>query len=209
MCADASGARTEFRVDNGRLNVADNQVFQRDPINLIRYFRALEETQSFMHPEALRLVRASIKRIDDTVRNDAEANRIFVDLILVSSNPESVLRRMNEAGVLGRFIPEFGKVVSMMQYNMYHHYTVDEHLLRTVGEVTAIEQGTDATSLPLSTKLVKTLQSRRVLFIAALLHDIAKGQDGDHSILGAEVARRSVPAIWPGRGRDRYRRLVD
>ncbi|MEQ1648375.1 MAG: [protein-PII] uridylyltransferase [Hyphomicrobiaceae bacterium] len=185
--------RTDFRVDNGRLNVADAEVFQRDPINLIRYFRALEETQSFMHPEPLRLMRASIKRIDDRVRNDPEANRIFIELLLSSSAPESMLRRMNEAGVLGRFIPEFGKVVSMMQYNMYHHYTVDEHLLRTVGEVTAIERGTDSTSLPLSTVLVKTLQSRRVLFVAAFLHDIAKGQDGDHSILGAGVARRLCP----------------
>ncbi len=186
-------ARTDFRVDNGRLNVADVQVFQRDPVNLIRYFRTLEETQSFIHPETLRIMRASIKRIDDNVRLDAEANRIFIDLMLTSSNPETVLRRMNEAGVLGRFIPEFGKVVSMMQYNMYHHYTVDEHLLRTVGEVTAIEKGTDASSLPLSTKLIKTLQSRRVLFVAALLHDIAKGLEGDHSILGAEIARRLCP----------------
>lgn len=100
---------------------------------------------------------------------------------------------MNEAGVLGRFIPEFGKVVSMMQYNMYHHYTVDEHLVRTVGEISAIEHGVDSDSLPLSTKLFAQVHSRRVLFVAAFLHDIAKGSDGDHSIVGAQIARKLCP----------------
>lgn len=187
--------KTEFRIDNGRLNISDPDVFKRDPLNLIRYYRVLEETQAFTHPEALRKIRSSVKLIDERVRNDPEANRIFLELLTKTANPEGVLRRMNEAGVLGRFIPAFGKVVSMMQYNMYHHYTVDEHLVRTVGEVAAIEQGKDAAALPLSVKLIKTIQNRRVLFVAALLHDISKGQDGDHSILGAEVARKLCPRL--------------
>ena len=185
--------RTEFRIENGRLTVPDAQVFQRDPVNLIRYFREVEETKAFVHPDAARLIRASLRLIDDKLRNDAEANRIFLELLTSESEPADALRRMNEAGVLGRFVPEFGKVVSMMQYNMYHHFTVDEHLVRTVGEMSAIEHRTDADALPLSTKLVMQIHNRRVLYVAAFLHDIAKGSDGDHSIVGAAIARKLCP----------------
>ena len=185
--------RTEFRIENGRLTVADSLVFERDPVNLIRFFREVEETKAFVHPDAARLIRASLRLIDENLRHDPEANRIFLDLLCSETNPEDALRRMNEAGVLGRFVPEFGKVVSMMQYNMYHHYTVDEHLLRTVGEISSIEHAASADMLPLSTTLIKQIQSRRVLYVAAFLHDIAKGADGDHSILGAAIARKLGP----------------
>ena len=187
--------RTDFKIENGRLSVTDNQVFARDPVNLIRFFREVEETQAFVHPDAARLIRASLREIDEPLRNDPEANRIFLDLLTSENNPEGALRRMNGAGVLGRFVPDFGKVVSMMQYNMYHHYTVDEHLLRTVGELSAIEHGAAVDALPLSTTLIKQIQNRRALYVAAFLHDIAKGADGDHSIIGAEVARRFGPRL--------------
>ena len=186
---------TEFRIDNGRLNVSGPDVFKRDPVNLIRFFAKAEETATFFHPEAVRLLRSSLRLIDDRLRSDSEANRTFLELVTSQTNPEGTLRRMNEAGVLGRFIPEFGKVVSMMQFNMYHHYTVDEHLLRTVGELSSIEAGTAAGALPLSTAIFKTIQNRRALFVAALLHDIAKGQPQDHSILGAAYARKLCPRI--------------
>ena len=185
--------RTEFRIENGRLTVPDAQVFKRDPVNLIRYFREVEETKAFVHPDAARLIRTSLRLIDEKLRNDAEANRIFLDLLTSENDPADALRRMNEAGVLGRFVPEFGKVVSMMQYNMYHHFTVDEHLVRTVGEISAIEHGADAESLPLSTQLFAKISNRRVLYVAAFLHDIAKGSDGDHSLLGAATARKLCP----------------
>ncbi len=185
--------RTEFRVENGRLTIPDSKVFARDPVNFIRFFREVEETKAFLHPDAARLIRVSLRLIDDHLRNDPEANRIFLDLLLSQNDPESALRSMNETGVLGRFVPEFGKVVSMMQYNMYHHFTVDEHLLRTVGELSRIEHGTVSDTLPLSTTLIKQVQSRRVLYVSAFLHDIAKGMDGDHSIFGAEIARRLGP----------------
>src|SRR5262249_25481280 len=104
---------TDFRVVNGRLNVADNKVFERDPVNLIRFFARAEEIQAFFHPDAVRLLRASLRLIDGRLRQDKEANRIFLQLLTAETNPEATLRRMNEAGVLGRFIPDFGKVVSM------------------------------------------------------------------------------------------------
>ena len=183
----------DFRIDNGRLNVADAEVFKRDPVNLVRFFARAEETGAFFHPDAVRLLRRSLRLIDDKLRNDAEANRIFLDMLCSDKNPEATLRRMNEAGVLGRFVPEFGKVVSMMQFNMYHHFTVDEHLIRTVGMLSDIEHGMAAEPHPLATSIFKTIQNRRALYVAAFLHDIAKGRTEDHSLMGTRIARALCP----------------
>ncbi|MGQ0457352.1 MAG: [protein-PII] uridylyltransferase [Hyphomicrobium sp.] len=187
--------KTGFRIDNDRLNVADPEVFERDPVNLIRFFAQAEMTSGFLHPDAIRLLRHSLRLIDDALRADTEANRLFLELLVVSPNPELALRRMNEAGVLGRFIPDFGRIVAMMQFNMYHHYTVDEHLLRTVGNLRAVEKGEAAQELPLSSVLINSIQNRRALFVAAFLHDIGKGRREDHSIVGARIARRLCPRL--------------
>lgn len=186
-------ARTDFRIDNGRINLADKDVFERDPVNLLRFFAYAEQTESYLHPDAIRQLRRSHRLITEKLRNDPEANRIFVDLLTGTGQPERVLRRMNEAGVLGRFIPKFGRVVGMMQFNMYHHFTVDEHLIRTVGGLTEIEHGGVAADLPLSTQLFKTIKNRRVLYVAAFLHDIGKGRIEDHSLVGARIARELCP----------------
>ncbi len=162
---------------------------------LIRFFAQAEQTDAFLHPDAIRLLRHSQRLIDDKLRSDPEANRIFLEMLTGKVNPEATLRRMNEAGVLGRFIPDFGRVVAMMQFNMYHHYTVDEHLIRTVGGLTDIERGGLGKELPLSTTLIKTIQNRRVLYVAAFLHDVGKGRVEDHSIVGARIARDLCPRL--------------
>ena len=185
--------RTDFRIDNDRLNVADADVFKRDPVNLIRFFAEASQTNSFLHPDAIRLLRQSLRLIDDNLRANPDANRIFIELLTRDSGAEMSLRRMNEAGVLGRFVPEFGRVVAMTQFNMYHSYTVDEHLIRTIGMLTDIERGGASRELPLSTEIIKTIQNRRALFVAAFLHDIGKGHEEDHSAIGAQVARRLGP----------------
>ncbi len=187
--------KTDFRIDNDRLNVADGDVFKRDPINLIRFFTQAEAAGGFLHPDAIRVLRRSLKLVDTDLRHDPEANRLFLQLLTASENPEGALRRMNDAGVLGRFVPEFGRVVAMMQFNMYHHYTVDEHLLRTVGNLIAVEKGEVAKELPLSTEIIRTIQNRRALFVAAFLHDVGKGRIEDHSIVGARVARSLCPRL--------------
>lgn len=185
--------KTDFRIDNDRLNVANPNVFKNDPVNLIRFFANAESTLTFLHPDAIRLLRSSLHLIDDDLRNNPEANRIFLQLLTSKDHPAAILRRMNEAGVLGRFVPEFGQVVAMMQFNMYHHFTVDEHLLRTVEMLTNVEQGGLEEQVPLSSQLIKTIHHRRALFVAAFLHDIGKGRDEDHSILGARIAAELCP----------------
>jgi [protein-PII] uridylyltransferase len=184
-----------FRIEGGRVNISDDQVFARDPINLLRLFAIAESKDVEIHPDALKLVRSSLPLIDKTLCANPEANRLFLDLLTESRDPETILRLMNEAGVLGRFIPEFGRIVALMQFNMYHHYTVDEHLIRTVGILAEIERGALAGEHPLSTKIFPTLTSRRALYVAVLLHDVAKGRGEDHSQAGAKIARALGPRL--------------
>lgn len=186
---------SDFRIDNGRINAVNAKVFERDPVNLIRLFWLAERNKVLFHPEVIRLVRASLKLIDKKLRRNKDANAIFLKLLTSKSNPETALRRMNEAGVLGRFIPSFGRVVSMMQFNMYHHFTVDEHLIRAMGILSDIEHGLCEDELPLSTEIFGSIENRRALYVAVLLHDIAKGREEDHSIAGARLARRICPRL--------------
>ena len=183
----------DFRIDNDRVNVSAPDVFARDPVNLIRLFWLADRSGLPIHPEATRLVTQSLKRIDAKLRVSPEANRLFMEVLTSRRSPETALRRMNEAGVLAKFIPEFGRVVGLMQFSMYHHYTVDEHLLRTVGILSQIEAGRLREDLPLVSDILPSTTHRSALYVAAFLHDIAKGRKEDHSIAGAEVARKLAP----------------
>ncbi len=179
-----------FKLDHGRLNYADEKQFLLDPLNILRLFEEGLRTHILLHPDAMRAVAANLDLIDDQVRSDPEAMRIFLDLLLKHGNPERSLRRMNELGVLAAFIPEFAPVVAMMQFNVYHHYTVDEHLIQCVAALSAIERGDQTDDLPTVSRIMHGKINRRVIYLAVLLHDIGKGRAEDHSILGARLARR-------------------
>ncbi|WP_428643574.1 [protein-PII] uridylyltransferase [Roseibium sp.] len=182
-----------FVVENNRLNVTADTLFENDPTNLLRVFQISDKHDYNMHPRLTRQIRHSLKLVDANLRNDPEANRLFLSILTSRNFPEKTLRKMNETGLLGRFVPEFGKVVAMMQFNMYHHYTVDEHLIRSIGVLAAIERGDSGDDHPLATDIILTLQNRKVLFVAMFLHDIAKGRPEDHSVAGARVARKICP----------------
>jgi [protein-PII] uridylyltransferase len=185
----------DFIVDNNRINLAAPDVFKHDPVNLIRIFRLAQKNNLAFHPDAMRTVTRSLKLVNAALRENPEANRLFME-ILTSNDAETVLRRMNETGVLGHFIRAFGKIVSMMQFNMYHHYTVDEHLLRCVGYLQDIERGGNE-EFTVASDLMRKIrpEHRAVIYITTLLHDIAKGRPEDHSIAGAKVARRLCPRL--------------
>ncbi|MGE0230250.1 MAG: [protein-PII] uridylyltransferase [Flavobacteriaceae bacterium] len=189
----AIGGNTDFVNDGDRLNVADDQVFERDPVNLIRLFHFADKSNLVFHPDALKLAHRSLRLIDRKLREDEEANRLFVEIVSSKRDPEVVLRRMNEAGVLGRFVPDFGKIVALAQFNMYHHYTVDEHLIRSVGVLSDIEAGRHENDHPLADELIRSIDRREILYVTMLLHDIAKGRPEDHSIAGARIARKLCP----------------
>jgi [protein-PII] uridylyltransferase len=185
----------DFVIETNRVTVANERVFETDPVNLIRIFWLADRNSLDIHPDATRLVTLSLRRIDARLRADSTANELFFDILASRNNPEIILRRMNEAGVLGRFIPDFGRVVAMMQFNMYHHYTVDEHTLRAIGALADIEAGRLKTEHPVSTEILPTIAHRRALYLAVFLHDIAKGRPEDHSVAGAEIARKIGPRL--------------
>ena len=183
----------DFIIDNNRITLAAPDVFKADPVNFIRIFRLAQKNNLAFHPDAMRVVTRSLNLITQKLRETPEANKLFME-ILTSNDAETVLRRMNETGVLGRFIRAFGKIVSMMQFNMYHHYTVDEHLLRCVGILQDIERG-GIDEFAVASDLMRKIrpEHRAVIYITTLLHDIAKGRPEDHSIAGAKIARRLCP----------------
>ena len=185
--------RKEYRVVHGRLTVRDPEAFLADKLNLLRIFSEGLRTGHLLHPDAMRLVAANLHLIDREMRESREANRIFLDMMLKQGNPERALRRMNELGVLAAFIPDFEPIVAMMQFNVYHHYTVDEHTIQTIKTLAQIERGELVEELPIVSSILQGEFNRKVLYVALLLHDIGKGRPEDHSVLGAQIARRLGP----------------
>jgi [protein-PII] uridylyltransferase len=182
-------------LDRGRLALPSDGFFREDPVRLIQIFALADKYQLEIHPLAMRAANRDAKLIDNQVRGDPRANALFLDVLTSPRDPETVLRWMNEAGVFGRFIPDFGRVVAQMQFDMYHHYTVDEHSIRAIGLLSRIERGELQEDHPLSSAILKRISSRRALYVAVLLHDIAKGRGGDHSVLGEEVAHALCPRL--------------
>jgi [protein-PII] uridylyltransferase len=184
-----------YQVVNNRLTVTDEDAFLSDKLNLLRLFEEVLRTGMLIHPDAMRLVKSNLDLIDNDMRTTPEAQRIFLDLMLKHGNPERALRRMNELGVLGAFIPEFENIVAMMQFNMYHSYTVDEHTIQCITNLAQIERGELVEDLPLVSSILEKGVNRKVLYVALLLHDIAKGRPEDHSILGAQMVRKIAPRL--------------
>jgi [protein-PII] uridylyltransferase len=184
-----------YRLVHNRLSIENPEAFLADPLNLLRIFEEGLRTGYLLHPDAMRLLAANLDRIDDTVRADPEAARIFFDTLLKHANPERALRRMNELGVLAAYIPEFAPIVAMMQFNMYHSYTVDEHTIQCISILAQIERGELVEELPIASRILKGEVNRRVLYLALLLHDAGKGREEDHSVVGAQIARKVAPRL--------------
>ncbi len=182
-----------YEIRQNRLAIADPDSFFTDPVNILRIFEEALRTGYLLHPDAMRIIKANLSLLDKTVRSNKEANRIFFDTLLKHGNPERALRRMNELGVLGTLIPEFQKIVAMMQFNVYHQYTVDEHIIQCISNLAQIERGELVESLPVASRILKGGVDRKVLYTAMLLHDIGKGRPEDHSVVGAQIARRVAP----------------
>src|SRR5438045_6575558 len=121
-----------FRIDGERLAAATPDAFEKDPVAILRLFHVAQENGLDIHPATLRLITQNI-RLVDRLRNDPEANRLFMEMLTSRHDPETTLRRLNEAGVFGRFVPDFGRVVAQTQHDMYHPYPADEHTIRAIG----------------------------------------------------------------------------
>lgn len=184
---------TPFLIEAGRISVEDGSIFQDDPVNMIRLFVEAERQDVDIHPDALSDVTRNLRLITADLRKSDPARNAFLDALLSGSLPGRTLMRMNEAGVLGKLVPEFGGIVAQTQFNMYHHYTVDEHTLRAVATISDIEHGR-ASDHPLPTKIFGEIEGRRALYLAMLLHDTGKGL-GDQQVEGMKTARRACKRL--------------
>ncbi len=184
-----------FVLDRGRIALPSDDWFQQDPVRLIEMFALGDQHNFEIHPQAMRAANRDSKLIDNNVRNDKRANELFMQVLTSKNHAEAMLRAMNEATVFGRFVPDFGRVVAQMQFDMYHHYTVDEHSIHAIGLMAKIEAGEFNDDHPLVSAIMKQIVSRRALYCSVLLHDIAKGRGGNHSVLGAEVALKLCPRL--------------
>lgn len=182
-------AETGFMIEAGRVNITGEAVMSDDPLNMIRLFTIARREGKDIHPAALTALTRNLRLLNEAVRTSPEAQALILDAVLAGDDPGHVLRRMNEAGVLGRAIPEFGAIVAQTQFNMYHHYTVDEHTLRAVDIIADLEHGRGAIA-PLATELFGQIENRRALYLAMLLHDTGKGK-GDQQEAGMRTARQA------------------
>ncbi len=184
-----------YRVARGRIAAPRDDWFAEAPIRLLEIFVLADSERLEIHPATMRIIGRDARLIDGSVRRDPAANALFMELLTSRNDPETVLRWLNEAGVFGRFVPEFGRVNAQMQFDMYHHYTVDEHTIRAIGLLAQIEKGDLVKELPRASEIIGKVQSRGALYVAVLLHDIAKGRGGDHSVLGADIALKLCPRL--------------
>jgi [protein-PII] uridylyltransferase len=178
-----------FHIDGGRLNVDSIAVFEQDPVNLLRLFLIADRRDLDLHPDAFTAATRSLTLITSKMRRDPEAARVFLDTLARGKSTYRTLTLMNEAGVLGRYVTEFGRIVAQMQFNMYHSYTVDEHTLRAVGIIADIANGALVKDHPLAVAMWPLIEDKEALFLAMLLHDTGKGGAGGQEKAGARAAR--------------------
>lgn len=176
-----------------RLTFSDPEQPLIDPVHMLRLFNVAQINDLDIHPDAIRAIRRHIKLINDDIRNDPAANAIFLDILTARKRAALTLRRMNEADLLGRFIPDFGRIIALMQFDRYHYYTVDEHTLRCLKILHDIEDGQRSMDLALATHLFGEIENRKTLYVALFLHDICKGRGGNHSKLGARLCMTLAP----------------
>ena len=179
-----------FILNAGRIDIPNNNFFKKDPLNILKLFNYSMKRDVLIHPNAVRVLRENLSLVNKDLRQNETANKIFLEILLNKKNSEETLRQMNETGVLGRFILDFGKIVGLMQFNMYHHYTADEHLLRAIGELNRLFSEKNKNITKLISEIINSGLSKKILTIALLFHDIAKGRDEDHSIAGAKIVKK-------------------
>ena len=188
----------DFELKNRQVFYNKNKTEEKNekvsPKIILKIFEFAQNRNLDIHPSTIYSIINS-KRTISKLENKKELYNLFIDILLSSKNSEKYLRLMNECGVLGKLFPDFQKIVGLMQYNMYHHYTVDEHTIRSIGFLNKLEKGDLREIAPIASRLIKKIQSRKVLFISTFLHDIGKGRNEDHSRVGEEIAKKICTSL--------------
>ena len=174
------------------LEILDEDVFAREPSTILQAFLHLQNYRELegLSPNALRALWRALPKIDAAFRNAPVNHRLFMQILRERRRVTYVLRRMNHYGVLAHYLPAFARIVGQMQHDLFHVYTVDEHILMVVRNLRRLMVPEFAHEYPFCSELIKDFEHPEVLLLAALFHDIAKGRGGDHSKLGGHDARR-------------------
>lgn len=182
----------DFQVRADVLRVRDETLYQSKPETIFETFRVLQRHPELtgLSPTTLRALWRAKERMDAGFRANPRHQSQFIDILRSPQRVTDVLRRMNQYGLLGRYIPAFGRIVGQMQHDLFHVYTVDEHILKVLRNVRRFAVPRFAHEFPVCSELIASFERVEVLYLAALFHDIAKGRGGDHSSLGAVDARR-------------------
>jgi [protein-PII] uridylyltransferase len=193
-----------FVLADGQLLPMPGRDFDTEPLQMLRILQVARDRNLELHPLAIRSLIQNERRVVE-LRGDPKAAALYMDLMCgkeperhhASPHPDGArwLSIMNETGFLGRFIPDWARIVGQMQFDTYHVFTVDEHTIEAIRVLNTLERGELVDVAPVATSLVDHLQSRRALYLAMLLHDIAKGRGGDHSEIGAEIALKVGPEL--------------
>ena len=189
--APAEPLNRNFKVRNGYLQTVDDRVFQRDPSALLELFLLLQQNEDLRGVSAytVGLIKRSLHLIDDEFRQNPRNHRLFLSILRAPRGVTHELRRMNLYGVLGLYIPAFGRIVGRMQYDLFHAYTVDEHTLFVVSNLRRFALSRFDEEFPVCSDIMQSLEKPELAYLSGLFHDIAKGRGGDHSELGAVDAQ--------------------
>jgi [protein-PII] uridylyltransferase len=176
-----------FQIRNDYLEVTHPEVFARHPAALLELFVLLQQNPQLrgVRAETIRIIGTHVWMIDEEFRQNPRHHRLFIEILCAPVGVTHELRRMNLYGVLGRYIPAFGRVVGRMQYDLFHAYTVDAHTLFVVSNLRRFAMPKFNQEFPALSQIMQSLPRQEVAYLAALFHDIAKGRGGDHSELGA------------------------
>ena len=176
-----------FQVRNQHIETVGEYVFAKYPSALLEIFCLLGENKEILGIRAatIRQIRQHRKLIDDNFRNEPQNKRLFLRLLRCPYKLSIQLQRMTRYGILGRYLPEFGKIIGQIQHDLFHRYPVDAHTLQLIKNMRNLDRPEVAKEFPLSSHIYKNLFKPELAFIAGLYHDMGKGRGGDHSVLGA------------------------
>ncbi len=181
---------SRFQKRNNLIEIINKNIFERHPYALLEIFLLLQQDPSIVGVRAttIRYIRKYLYLIDDAFRNDVTNKSLFLEIIKQPNLVGHKLRLMHKYGVLGAYIPSFSKIIGLMQFDLFHIFTVDEHILRAIKNLRLFGAYEYKEKYPICYVLVKTIPKLELLYLAGLFHDIAKGREGDHSKLGSKDA---------------------
>jgi [protein-PII] uridylyltransferase len=186
----AKTLRAGVRLSRGHLTVTKPEILRADGGNLIQIFADAQQNGCELSHETRELIREHVSLVDENYRRSAEANAAFFEILKWKKRVYETLSEMHSCGVLGAFIPEFGRLLCMALHDAYHTYTVDQHSLRLVQEIERLKAGEYRDALPLLTQLAREADKIELLYLGLLFHDIGKGFGGGHSEIGARMVRQ-------------------